>query len=55
MKVISPKLSEALGAQLTKQAHRRGPIRSELARRPLTVFLESSEQSGEGTSASIRC
>jgi hypothetical protein len=55
MEVISPKLSEALDAQLTKQAHRGGPSKSKLVRRPLTVFLESSEQSGEGTIASIRC
>jgi Arc/MetJ-type ribon-helix-helix transcriptional regulator len=39
MAVISLKLTEALDAQLTKQAHRRRLSKSELVRRALTAFL----------------
>jgi hypothetical protein len=44
MAVISLKLTEALDAQLTEQAHRRRLSKSELVRRALTAFLQSSEQ-----------
>ena len=44
MAVISLKLSEALDAQLTAQAQRRRLSKSELVRRALTAFLQSSEQ-----------
>jgi Arc/MetJ-type ribon-helix-helix transcriptional regulator len=47
MAVISLKLSEALDAQLTKQAHRRRLSKSELVRRALTAFLQSSELNSE--------
>jgi len=49
MAVISLKLSEALDAQLTEQAQRRRLSKSELVRRALTAFLQSSEQGLEGT------
>jgi Arc/MetJ-type ribon-helix-helix transcriptional regulator len=49
MAVISLKLTEALDAQLTEQAHRRRLSKSELVRRALTAFLQSSEQSAEGS------
>ncbi|MFN9638363.1 MAG: ribbon-helix-helix protein, CopG family [Synechococcaceae cyanobacterium] len=39
MAVISLKLTEALDAQLTEQAHRRRLSKSELVRRALTAFL----------------
>jgi hypothetical protein len=48
MAVISLKLSEALDAQLTAQAQRRRLSKSELVRRALTAFLQSSEQGGDG-------
>ncbi|MCP9860171.1 MULTISPECIES: ribbon-helix-helix protein, CopG family [unclassified Cyanobium] len=44
MAVISLKLTEALDAQLTEQAQRRHLSKSELVRRALTAFLQSSEQ-----------
>ncbi len=47
--VISLKLNDALDAQLTEQAHRRRLSKSELVRRALTAFLQSSEQRGEGS------
>ena len=47
MAVISLKLTEALDAQLTEQAHRCQLSKSELVRRALTAFLQSSEQSDE--------
>ena len=47
MAVISLKLTEALDAQLTKQANRRRLSKSELVRRALTAFLQSSEQNSE--------
>jgi hypothetical protein len=43
MAVISLKLSEALDAQLTAQAQRCRLSKSELVRRALTAFLQSSE------------
>jgi Arc/MetJ-type ribon-helix-helix transcriptional regulator len=43
MAVISLKLTEALDAQLTEQARRRRLSKSELVRRALTAFLQSSE------------
>jgi Arc/MetJ-type ribon-helix-helix transcriptional regulator len=49
MAVISLKLTEALDAQLTEQAHRRRLSKSELVRRALTAFLQSSEQGVEGS------
>lgn len=49
MAVISLKLTEALDAQLTQQAHRRRLSKSELVRRALTAFLQSSEQDVEGS------
>ena len=49
MAVISLKLTEALDAQLTEQAQRRRLSKSELVRRALTAFLQSSEQSVEGS------
>lgn len=48
MAVISLKLTEALDAQLTEQAHRRRLSKSELVRRALTAFLQSSGQGAEG-------
>ena len=50
MAVISLKLTEALDAQLTEQAHRRRLSKSELVRRALTAFLQSSELDVEGGS-----
>jgi Arc/MetJ-type ribon-helix-helix transcriptional regulator len=47
MAVISLKLSEDLDARLTAQAQRRRLSKSELVRRALTAFLQSSEQ-GDG-------
>jgi len=47
MAVISLKLTETLDAQLTEQAHRRRMSKSELVRRALTAFLQSSEQGME--------
>ena len=44
MAVISLKLSDALDAQLTEQAHRRQLSKSELIRRALTAFLQASDQ-----------
>lgn len=49
MAVISLKLTEALDAELTEQAHRRRLSKSELVRRALTAFLQSSEQAMEGS------
>jgi hypothetical protein len=51
MAVISVKLTEALDAQLTEQAHRRRLSKSELVRRALTAFLQSSELEVEGGSS----
>ncbi len=50
--VISLKLTEALDAQLTEQAQRRRLSKSELVRRALTAFLQSSEQGVEGAAPS---
>jgi Arc/MetJ-type ribon-helix-helix transcriptional regulator len=47
MAVISLKLTETLDAQLTEEAHRRRMSKSELVRRALTAFLQSSEQGME--------
>ena len=47
--VISLKLTEALDAQLTDQAHRRRLSKSELVRRALTAFLQPSRQDVEGS------
>ena len=47
MAVISLKLTETLDAQLTVEAHRRRMSKSELVRRALTAFLQSSEQGME--------
>ena len=49
--VISLKLTEALDAQLTEQAHRRRLSKSELVRRALTAFLQSSDLGAEGGSS----
>jgi len=49
MAAISLKLTETLDAQLTEEAHRRRMSKSELVRRALTAFLESSEQGMEGS------
>lgn len=46
--VISLKLTEALDAQLTEQAHRRRLSKSELVRRALTAFLQPSSEGAEG-------
>jgi Arc/MetJ-type ribon-helix-helix transcriptional regulator len=51
MVVISLKLTEALDAQLTEQAHRRRLSKSELVRRALTAFLQSSDLNAEGGSS----
>jgi Arc/MetJ-type ribon-helix-helix transcriptional regulator len=51
MAVISLKLTEALDAQLTEQAHRRRLSKSELVRRALTAFLQTSELDVEGSSS----
>ena len=48
MAVISFKLTDALDAQLTAQAQRRRLSKSELVRRALTAFLQTSEQGGDG-------
>lgn len=48
MAVISLKLTEDLDAKLTAQAQRRRLSKSELVRRALTAFLQSSEQGGNG-------
>ena len=48
MALISLKLTKALDAQLTEQAHRRRLSKSELVRRALTAFLQASEQGVEG-------
>lgn len=48
MAVISLKLTEDLDAQLTAQAQRRRLSKSELVRRELPAFLQSSEQGGDG-------
>jgi len=47
MAVISLKLTETLDAQLTEEADRRRMSKSELVRRALTAFLQSSEQGME--------
>ena len=47
--VISLKLTEALDAQLTEQAHPRRLSKSELVRPDVRVFLHSSEQGVEGS------
>jgi predicted transcriptional regulator len=44
MAMISLQLSEDLDAQLTQQSHRRRLSKSELARRALKAFLQSSDQ-----------
>jgi hypothetical protein len=49
--VISLKLSEDLDAQLTEQAQRRRLSKSELVRRALTTFLQTSEQAIEGSAS----
>lgn len=49
MAVISLKLTEELDAQLTAQAQRRRLSKSELVRRALTAFLQSSEQGVDGS------
>jgi hypothetical protein len=51
MAVISLKLSEDLDAQLTEQAQRRRLSKSELVRRALTTFLQTSEQIIEGSAS----
>ena len=51
MAVISLKLSEDLDAQLTEQAQRRRLSKSELVRRALTTFLQTSEQGMEGSAS----
>jgi metal-responsive CopG/Arc/MetJ family transcriptional regulator len=51
MAVISLKLSEDLDAQLTEQAQRRRLSKSELVRRALTAFLQTSEQGTEGSAS----
>jgi Arc/MetJ-type ribon-helix-helix transcriptional regulator len=51
MAVISLKLTEALDAQLTEQAHRRRLSKTELVRRALTAFLQTSELDEEGGSS----
>ena len=51
MAVISLKLSADLDAQLTEQAHRRRLSKSELVRRALTMFLQTSEQGMEGSTS----
>jgi Arc/MetJ-type ribon-helix-helix transcriptional regulator len=51
MAVISLKLTEALDAQLTEQAHRRRLSKSELVRRALTAFLQSSKLGVEDSAA----
>ena len=51
MAVISLKLSEDLDAQLTEQAQRRRLSKSELVRRALTTFLQTSEQAIEGSAS----
>ena len=51
MAVISLKLSEDLDAQLTEQAQRRRLSKSELVRRALTTFLQTSEQAIESSAS----
>ena len=51
MAVISLKLSEDLDAKLTEQAQRRRLSKSELVRRALTTFLQTSEQAIEGSAS----
>jgi len=51
MAVISLKLTEALDAQLTEQAHRRRLSKSELVRQALTAFLLSSADGMKNTGA----
>ena len=51
MAVISLKLSADLDAQLTEQAHRRRLSKSELVRRALTMFLQTSERGMEGSTS----
>lgn len=51
MAVISLKLSEDFDAQLTEQAQRRRLSKSELVRRALTTFLQTSEQAMEGSAS----
>ena len=46
--VISLKFTEALDAQLTEPTHLRRLSKSEVVRRALTAFLQSSEQGMEG-------
>jgi hypothetical protein len=48
MSVISLKLTAALDAQLTEQAHLRRLSKSKLVQRVLAAFLQSSEQGVEG-------
>ena len=48
MTVIPLKLTEDLDAQLTAQAQRLRLSKSELVRRALSTFLQSSEQGGDG-------
>jgi Arc/MetJ-type ribon-helix-helix transcriptional regulator len=48
MAVISLKLTDDLDAQLTAQAQRLRLSKSELVRRALSAFLQSSEQGGDG-------
>lgn len=55
MAVISLKLTEALDAQLTEQAHRRRVSKSELVRRALQAFLQTSEQGVEGSAPQSAC
>jgi Arc/MetJ-type ribon-helix-helix transcriptional regulator len=47
--VISLKLTVALDAQLTEQAHLRRLSKSELVRRALSAFLQSSMESVESS------
>ena len=47
--IISLNLSEDLDAQLTELAHRRRLSKSELVRRALTAFLQSSRQGVDGS------
>ena len=49
MAVLSLMLSEDLDAQLTEEAQRRRLSKSELVRRALTAFLQTSEQGMEGS------
>ena len=49
MAVISLKLPEALDAQLTEQAQRRRLSKSELVRRAVTAFLQTTEDGLEAS------